>query len=81
MSNPASRYATPEAVLEADLSTAEKIEILRRWEYDQREQAVAMEEGMGQKEPELLDRIVRARRQLGDDGGHDEGAPPTKTGG
>jgi len=40
-------YASPEAVLShPTLIRAEKIEILRQWEYDAAEQEVATEEGM-----------------------------------
>lgn len=54
-------FETPEEVLHSSaLSRHEKIELLRQWEYDERELAVATEEGMGDAEPEFLGRILRA---------------------
>lgn len=74
-------YATPEEVLGAtELPRARKIEILRQWEYDEREVAVAVEEGMPGAEPVLLRRIALALERLG--AGPDPGrTAPTKQGG
>ena len=76
--DPASVFAAPEEVLErTDLSREQKIEILRRWEYDATEVAVAEEEGMVGDQPLMLRRVVLALEQL--TGGTSEGhSPPTK---
>ncbi|ASC71462.1 hypothetical protein XM38_024140 [Halomicronema hongdechloris C2206] len=81
MFNPASVFASPGAVCDAqDLSHAQKVEILRRWEYDARELQVAAEENMGEGSEELLDEILAALHQLG--AGIDlDNSPPTKQGG
>ena len=63
--DPAAVFADPEAVqAHPRLSVAEKVDILRRWEYDARELAVAEEEGMSGGEPLLLDRIEAALHAL-----------------
>jgi len=64
---PASVFATPEEVLEhSGLTPAQKIEILRRWQYDAVELDVAVEEGMPGEEDPLLRRIMLALGQLTD---------------
>lgn len=56
---------TPEEVLQSSAwSMEQKIEILRRWEQDQQQLAVAVEEGMPGPEPKLLGRIVKALASL-----------------
>ncbi len=73
--DPASVFAAPEEVLErTDLSTEQKIEILRRWEYDASEVAVAEEEGMLGDRPLMLHRVLLALEQL--TGGIGDGHPP-----
>ncbi len=63
--DPGSVFATPDAVLIHDtLSKQQKIEILRRWEYDASEASVALEEGMPGEENDLLRRILLALDQL-----------------
>jgi hypothetical protein len=63
--DPSSVFATPEEVLQrSDLSKQQKIEILRRWEYDEIEVAVAEEEGMVGDRPLMLRRILLALEQL-----------------
>jgi hypothetical protein len=63
--NPASVFKTPEEVLKSDeLSRKEKIEILRRWEYDARELQVAEEENMIGTNADILGQIMRALLQL-----------------
>lgn len=63
--NPAAVFATPEEVLgRDDLSPEQKVEILRRWQYDASEEAVALEEGMPGGEPALLRRIMLALVEL-----------------
>jgi hypothetical protein len=65
LANPADAFETPEAVLETDdLSREEKIEILRRWEYNVSEEDVALEEGMPGDESGLLRRILIALGSL-----------------
>lgn len=79
--DPASVYASPAAVLEdASLDREQKIDILRRWEYDARELEVAEEENMGGGPPDMLDQILEALNRLNapTDAKH---APPTKQGG
>ncbi len=73
--DPASVFAAPEDVLErTDLSKEQKIEILRRWEYDAIEVAVAEEEGMLGDQPLMLRRVLLALEQL--TGGIGSGHPP-----
>jgi hypothetical protein len=79
--DPASVFSAPEEVLERDdLTRSQKIQILRRWEYDAREIEVAEEEGMGDDDADTLQRIVLALETLDADSGSAEG-PPTKQGG
>lgn len=66
MMNPVSVFKSPEAVVSAgDLSAKQKIEILRRWEYDARQLEVAGEEGMTGSQPALFARIRAALHTLG----------------
>ena len=63
--NPGSVFETPEEVLDhPDLSRQQKIDVLRRWEYDATELAVAEEEGMVGGEPVMLARILVALSSL-----------------
>lgn len=63
--DPADVFAKPDDVLaHTGLSHDQKVEILRRWEYDASEAAVALEEGMPGSESELLAQIVHALHQL-----------------
>ena len=79
--DPTSVFANPEAVVEnMDLTRDQKIEILRRWEYDASSLAVAEEEGMVGGEPLLLARVLSALDDLCD-GFDTEHSPPTKQGG
>lgn len=65
LASPADAFETPEAVLATDdLSREEKIEILRRWEYNVSEEDVALEEGMPGDESGLLRRILIALGSL-----------------
>jgi hypothetical protein len=62
MVDPAAVFGSPDAVVERrDLSSAQKVAILRRWLEDARELAVAEEEGMGGGEPSLLERVSAAK--------------------
>jgi hypothetical protein len=66
--DPGSVFGAPEAVLASDvLSNQQKIEVLRRWEYDASENGVATEEGMPEVEDDLLHRILEALGQLTSD--------------
>ena len=74
-------FKTPGEILaNNELTGAQKIEILRRWEYDVRELQVADEEGMEGPEPVTLDTVLDALRTLGapEDTEH---SAPTKQGG
>lgn len=65
--NPASVFDGPEAVLDhPGLSKEQKIEILRRWQYDAAEVSVAIEEGMpAHGTGDMLHRVLRALESLG----------------
>lgn len=68
MTNPAEVYAAPEDVLADDsLGDMDKIEILRRWNYDACEISVAEDEGMTAPNDALLQRILLALDSLGVD--------------
>jgi hypothetical protein len=69
-----------ELLANQDLSRQQKIEILRRWEYDVRELQVAEEEGMEGPQPVTLDVVLRALRAL-DAPADTERSAPTKQGG
>lgn len=63
--DPGSVFESPEALLGHEaLSPEQKIELLRRWEYDASENCVAVEEGMPGGESDLLRRILLALEQL-----------------
>lgn len=75
--DPGSAFGSPEALLADEvLSREQKIELLRRWEYDASENCVAVEEGMPDGESDLLRRILLALEQLTDVSVEDVG--PTK---
>ena len=80
--DPAAVFCGPEDVLQrAELTRAQKIEILRRWKFDALELQVAEEENMGSGQPsDILDRVLQALHALnaGPDSAH---SPPTKHGG
>ena len=79
--DPAGEFSTPDQLLhEASLSKKQKIEILRRWEYDASEESVAAEEGMGEVDGVLLQQIIRALQGLTEELDLDH-TPPTKQGG
>ncbi len=67
-----------DVVANVELTRDQKIEILRRWEYDARELEVAEEEaGMAVRRPDMFDRVVQAVHAL--DVKRDmEHTPPTK---
>ena len=67
--DPGALFDKPEDVVaHGGLDTSQKIEILRRWEYDASETCVAVEEGMAGgvgPESDLLRRILLALSKLG----------------
>jgi len=67
-----------EVVASNELTRDQKIEILRRWEYDAHQLEVAEEEaGMAVRRPEMFDLVVQALHGL--DAERDtEHTPPTK---
>lgn len=76
--DPAASFAGPEDVVaHPDLGREQKIEILRLWEYDAAEAAVATEEGMPGGDNGLLARILAALAALGA-GAHACDTGPTK---
>ena len=67
-----------EVVANDELNRDQKIEILRRWEYDAHQLEVAEEEaGMGVRRPEILDQVIQALHTLGAER-DTEHTPPTK---
>ncbi len=79
--DPGAVFETPDDLLEhPELDRSQKIELLRRWEYDAKELEVAEEEGMADGEPSLLDSVLQALHALK---AHVdiEHSPPTKHGG
>lgn len=82
--DPASVFERPFDVLKnQSLTRAQKIEILRRWAYDEREISVAEEENMqyfGTKQVIFLEEILLTLLQLGVESDQDA-SPPTKQGG
>lgn len=83
LTDPSAVFKRPQEVIEtSDLSREQKIEILRRWEYDVRELQVADEEGMAPADPQpvVLDSILNALRTLGVPTDIERSAP-TKQGG
>ena len=81
--DPAAVFSAPEAVPKcSDLTREQKIEILRRWEYDARAMEVAEEENVGEsgQTSDLLSRVLDGLHAL--DAAPDlEHSPPTKHGG
>lgn len=81
--NPASIFTHPAEIIDDNsLSRADKIDILRRWAYDEREMAVAEEENMRCPDSDrsnILDEILKCLLELGVDGDQTN-PPPTKQG-
>ncbi len=76
--DPGSVFADPESVVScAELTSEEKVRVLRSWEYDAAELEVAEEEGMRGARDGLLQRIVLALAAL-TDGRDAERVGPTK---
>jgi hypothetical protein len=83
--DPASIFKRPSDVLCADnLSRAEKIDILERWAYDEREKSVAEEENMGSTTDNdvcnVFDEIQKSLIELGYDGNHAHNSPTKQRG-
>ena len=67
-----------DVVANVELTRDQKIEILRRWEYDARQLEVAEEEaGMAVRRPEMFDLVLQAMHTLGVERDI-EHTPPTK---
>ncbi|MPY72268.1 MAG: hypothetical protein GEU92_19600 [Alphaproteobacteria bacterium] len=72
LANPAEAFATPDDVVKAPgLNKDQKVEILRRWQYDASEEDVAADEGMsgsaqlsGEGEASVLQSVGRALERL-----------------
>jgi hypothetical protein len=81
--DPSSVYKSPKDVLsDKTLSRDEKIEILKRWAYDERELSVAEEEnmiGVDHDRRFVLSEILNLLRELGVDSDQ-KNPPPTKQG-
>ncbi len=79
MLDPARLFKEPQNVVACEeLTRAQKIEILRRWEYDARQLEVAEEEaGMEVRRPEMFELILQALQALDLERDTDH-TPPTK---
>ncbi|MDJ0896162.1 MAG: hypothetical protein QNJ92_13550 [Alphaproteobacteria bacterium] len=79
MLDPTSAFKDPtEVVSDENLSRDQKVEILRRWEYDAHQLEVAEEEaGMAVRRPDMFDRVLQALHTLGVEL-DPEHTPPTK---
>lgn len=79
--DPPDVFESPEGILaDEGFTRDQKIEILRRWEYDASEISVAEDEGMPARNGELLQQIMSALGELGAEINADR-RPPTKQGG
>ena len=66
--DPSSVYKTPKDVIQdKSLTREQKIEILRRWEYDAIEMQVAEEENMQGQNGKILDQILDALHEINAD--------------
>lgn len=78
--DPSAVFKTPGEVLQSpEISRDQKIQVLRRWEYDVRELQVADEESMTGPQSVTLDAVLNALRSLG--AVEKERSAPTKQGG
>jgi hypothetical protein len=74
--DPAAHFADPAALVDSrELTAEQKIALLRQWEYEESEMAVATEEGMPGGENSILQAITAALAVL-DPGG--ESTAPSK---
>ena len=77
LADPAAAFATPAAIVEAAaLSKEQKVALLRQWEYDESQLAVATEEGMPGNGRSRLQEIAAALAALDPEG--DDRAAPSK---
>ncbi len=81
--DPAKTFKSPHDVIDdKSISRLDKIDILHRWAYDEREMAVAEEENMlattAEGKKNVLDEILRCLLELGVE--NDKDRPPTKQG-
>ena len=80
--DPSSVFKQPHDVIDDQgLTRAQKIDILRRWAYDERELSVAEEENMqgGSDRSAIFEEILKSLLELGVEG-DEERQPPTKQG-
>ena len=79
MLDPTTVFKYPkDVVANVELTRDQKIEILRRWEYDARQLEVAEEEaGMAVRRPEMFDLVLQALHTLSVERDV-EHTPPTK---
>jgi hypothetical protein len=78
--NPADVYSEPNQVLQdASLDREQKMETLKRWEYEARELEVAEEENMVGDAPSILRDVLKAILEL-EGGGASEHTAATKQG-
>ena len=78
--DPSSEFHHPHDILAVnDFTSAQKLELLKRWEQDARELAVAEEEGMVGNDKSLLSDIMQAIDEL-DPGYHQARSSPDKQG-
>lgn len=69
LDDPAAQFAEPADIVAAEgLAEEQKIALLRRWQYDESEIAVATEEGMPGGESSLLQQISAALAELDPEG-------------
>lgn len=81
INNPKTFFGTPQNVLDDPrLDRESKIAILKSWERDARELAVAEEEGMTGGEESMLQRVMRAIDKISSNT-EKEAGPVTKHGG
>jgi hypothetical protein len=79
LDNPAATFASPaEVVKSGRLSREEKIQVLRRWEYEARLLEVAQDENMMSGTPSVLSDILKALMELDADS---RPSAPTRSGG
>jgi hypothetical protein len=79
--DPSAHYKRPaDVVSDKRFDTKDRVEILRRWEYDAAECSVAAEEGMPGGNGELIADIIKALQDLGAEIDTEQTAP-TKQGG
>lgn len=80
LKDPTLVYHNPDEILsDTRLDDAQRMQILKRWEQDERELDVAQEEGMIGGESSILGEILNAMEKLGVDQNPTEA--PTKHGG